>query len=90
MTGPEHVYPAVLLLRTVPSEKSGVMVTQDLDTGDRAVLSIAVNEGAQGAVEGQAAEMLRVDTAGGETRLLAAATAPRRIVCVPTDTSSPT
>ena len=84
MTGPEHVYPAVLLLRTVPSEKSGVMVTQDLDTGDRTVLSIAVNEGAQGAVEGQAAEMLRADTASGETRLLAAATAPRRIVCVPT------
>src|SRR5262249_62028246 len=28
MKGPEHVYPAVLLLRTVPSEKSGVMITQ--------------------------------------------------------------
>jgi hypothetical protein len=84
MTGPEHVYPAVLLLRTVPSEKSGVMVTQDLDTGDRTILSVAVNEGAQGAVDGQAAEMLRVDTREGSTRLLAAATAPRRIVSVPT------
>jgi hypothetical protein len=84
MTGPEHVYPAVLLLRTVPSEKSGVMVTQDLETGDRSVLSIAVNEGAQGAVEGQAAEMLHVDTRDGSARLLAAATAPRRIVPVPT------
>jgi hypothetical protein len=84
MTGPEHVYPAVLLLRTVPSEKSGVMVTQDLDTGDREVLSVAVNEGAQGAVEGQAAEMLRVDTRDGSVRLLAAATAPWRQVPVPT------
>jgi phosphoenolpyruvate synthase/pyruvate phosphate dikinase len=84
MTGPEHVYPAVLLLRTVPSEKSGVMVTQDLDTGDRAVLSIAVNEGAQGAVEGQAAETLRVDTRNGSVRLLAAATAPWKQVPVPT------
>ena len=32
MTGPEHVYPAVLLLRTVPADMSGVMVTQDVDT----------------------------------------------------------
>jgi hypothetical protein len=84
MTGPEHVYPAVLLLRTVPSEKSGVMVTQDLDTGDRSVLSVAVNEGAQGAVDGQAAETLRVDTRDGSVRLLAAATAPWRLVSVPT------
>jgi hypothetical protein len=84
MTDPEHVYPAVLLLRTVPSEKSGVMVTQDLETGDRSVLSIAVNEGAEGAVEGQAAETLRVDTRDGSVRLLAAATAPWRHVPVPT------
>ena len=84
MTGPEHVYPAVLLLRTVPSEKSGVMVTQDLDTGERSVLSVAVNEGAQGAVDGQAAETLRIDTRDGSMHLLAAATAPWRIVSVPT------
>jgi hypothetical protein len=84
MTDPEHVYPAVLLLRTVPADKSGVMVTQDLDTGDRSVLSVAVNEGVQGAVEGQAAETLRIDTRDGSVRLLAAATAPHRLVCVPT------
>jgi len=84
LTGPEHVYPAVLLLRTVPAEKSGVMVTQDLDTGDRQVLSVAVNEGVEGAVEGQAAESLRVDTRDGSVKLLAAATAPFRKVPVPT------
>jgi hypothetical protein len=84
MTGPEHVYPAILLLVTVPSEKSGVMVTQDLDTGDRKFLSVAVNEGVEGAVEGQAAETLRVDTRDGSVRLLAAATAPWRRVPVPT------
>ncbi len=33
MRDPENVYPAVLLLRTVPSEESGVMVTQSLETG---------------------------------------------------------
>jgi len=80
MKGPEHVYPAVLLLRTVPSDISGVLLTQDVDTGDKNVLSVAVNEGVGGAVEGQAAESIRVDRRSGETRLLATATAPRRMV----------
>jgi len=80
MTGPEHVYPAVLLLKTVPSDISGVLLTQDVDTGDPNVLSVAVNEGVGGAVEGQAAESIRVDRRTGETRLLATATAPRRLV----------
>ena len=61
MKGPEHVYPAVLLLRTVPSDISGVMITQDVDNGDPGVLSVAVNEGVGGAVDGQAAESVRVD-----------------------------
>ena len=33
MQQPEHVYPAVLLMRTVPVQKSGVMVTRDVDSG---------------------------------------------------------
>lgn len=82
MASPEHVYPAVLLLKTVPSEKSGVMVTQHLETGDRSILSVAVNEGVEGAVEGQAAETLRIDTRDRSVRLLAAATAPWRKVPV--------
>jgi hypothetical protein len=80
MSGPEHVYPAVLLLRTVPSDVSGVMVTQDVDNADPGVLSVAVNEGVGGAVDGQAAESLRVDRRSGSVRLLAVATAPRRLV----------
>jgi hypothetical protein len=44
MKGPEHVYPAVLLLKTVPSDVSGVMITQDVDTGDGRWLTVAVNE----------------------------------------------
>ena len=79
MKGPEHVYPAVLLLKTVPSDISGVMITQDVDTGDQSVLSVAVNEGVGGAVEGQAAESVRIDRKTGSTRLMAAATAPRRM-----------
>ena len=78
MDAPEHVYPAVLLLKSVSNDKSGVMVTQDIDTGDPAVLSVAVNEGVGGAVDGQSAESLRIDTRSGSVRLLASATAPWR------------
>jgi hypothetical protein len=78
MDRPEHVYPAVLLLRSVPAEKSGVMVTRDIDSGADGWLSVAVNEGVGGAVDGQAAESLRIETATGRVRLLAQATAPWR------------
>jgi hypothetical protein len=78
MADPEHVYPAVLLLLSVPSDKSGVLVTQDIDTGEPGWLSVAVNEGVGGAVDGQAAESLRIDMKTGEVRLLAQATAPTR------------
>jgi hypothetical protein len=56
------------------------MITQDVDSGDRNILSVAVNEGVGGAVEGQAAESLRIDKRTGSVRLMAAATAPRRMV----------
>jgi hypothetical protein len=83
MEHPEHVYPAVLLLKSVPNDKSGVMVTADIDTGDAAVLSVAVNEGVGGAVDGQAAESLRLDTRDGSVRVLATATAPWRRLPAP-------
>ena len=78
MDSPENVYPAVLLLASVPNDKSGVMVTQDIDTGDREVISVAVNEGVGGAVDGQSAESLRISTHDGSVRVLAMATAPWR------------
>ncbi len=83
MEQPEHVYPAVLLMRSVPSEKSGVMVTQDIDTGEAGWLSVAVNEGVGGAVDGQASESLRIHTQNGQVRLLSQATAPLRRVLKP-------
>jgi len=78
MDGPEHVYPAVLLLKTVPADKSGVMITADVNTMDRNILSVATNEGVGGAVEGQAAESLRIDRRTGNALLLAVASAPTR------------
>jgi hypothetical protein len=80
MTRPEHVYTSILLLESVASDKSGVLVTQDIDTGDREVISVAVNEGLGGAVDGQAAESLRIPLDGSPVRVLATATAPWRRV----------
>lgn len=84
MTTPEHVYPAVLLLESVDNDKSGVLVTRDIDTGSEAWLSVALNEGVGGAVDGQSAESLRIRVADGSLRLLAQATAPRRRQIAPT------
>ena len=78
MREPEHVYPAVLLLESVNAAKSGVLVTQDIDNGDRAWLSVAVNEGVGGAVDGQSAESLRVHLETASVRLLAQASASLR------------
>lgn len=80
MSEPEHVYTSILLLESVASDKSGVLVTQDIDTGDKGTLSVAVNEGLGGAVDGQAAESLRIDRSNGAVRVLATATSPTRRV----------
>jgi hypothetical protein len=80
MEQPAYVFPAVVVQRSFPSEKSGVMVTTDLESRKPGWISIAVSEGVGGAVDGQAAESLRVYLASGETRLLAVASAPFRRV----------
>lgn len=80
MDQPEHVYVSILLMRTVPVEKSGVMVTMDVETGRHSAYSVAVNEGVGGAVHGQAAEELRINIYTGDVRLLAEATSPYRRV----------
>jgi hypothetical protein len=76
MQTPEHVYVSVLLLKSVPSDKSGVMVTADVNTGQPGWLTIAVNEGVGGAVAGQTAEELRVRLSDGDVQLLSPATEP--------------
>ena len=83
METPEHVYPSILMMQSIPNDKSGVMVTRDLDSGAPQILSVAVNEGIGGAVDGQSAESLRIDTRDGSIRLLAMATAPWRRNLVP-------
>ncbi len=80
MDKPEHVYASVLLHKSVPNDKSGVLITADLDTGDPRFLTIVANAGVGGGVEGQATETLRVFLPTGEVRLLSSVTAPLRRV----------
>jgi hypothetical protein len=80
MDKPEHVYASVLLHKSVPNEKSGVMITADLDTGDTRFLTLVVNAGVGGGVEGQAAETLRVYQPTADVRLLSSATTPQQRV----------
>jgi phosphoenolpyruvate synthase/pyruvate phosphate dikinase len=76
MQNPEHIYASVLLLKSVPVDKSGVMITADIDSGQTGWLTIAVNEGVGGAVAGQTSEELRVNLADGNVRLMAQASEP--------------
>jgi hypothetical protein len=76
MNDPEHVYASVLLHKSVNSQKSGVMVTTDAETGDRGYITAVINEGVGGGVEGQAAESLLIRRSDGQVRLLGSATAP--------------
>ena len=76
MENPENVYVSVLLLKSVPVEKSGVLVNADIYSGQPGWLTIAVSEGVGGAVAGQTAEELQINNQSGEVRLLAQATEP--------------
>ncbi|MGH7898623.1 MAG: PEP/pyruvate-binding domain-containing protein, partial [Candidatus Binatia bacterium] len=80
MDQPEFVFPAVLLQKAFAAEKSGVMVSTDVEGGRPGYLSIAANEGVSGAVDGQAAESLLVSNDGKDVRYLSQATAPFRKV----------
>ncbi len=83
MTDPEHVYVSVLLLRTVPVEKSGVLITSDVKTGDKDYFTVAVNEGVGGAVNNQKAETLLVHRPTASIRLLSEASTTRKRVANP-------
>jgi hypothetical protein len=80
MTNPEHVYTSILLLKSVPSDRSGVMMTGDVDTGDLNYLTVAVNEGIGGVVDNQKAESILLDRQSGVVRLLSVASAREKRV----------
>ncbi len=75
MDKPEHVYTAILLHKSVASDKSGVLVTTDIFDGQENKLSVVLNEGVAGGVDGLSAESVRIDRSSADTDLLASATA---------------
>jgi len=64
----DKVYPSVLLLLSVPSEKSGVIATVNLETGEEDI-TVNVSEGVSAVVDGGVAESLLLK-ADGSVRLL--------------------
>lgn len=83
MKHPEEVYAAVLLHKTVPADKSGVMITADISSNDPGIYTIATNEGIGGGVEGQAAESLKVNPLTGKSTLLTSATESYKTILPP-------
>jgi hypothetical protein len=59
----------VIVMRAVPSDKSGVIVTVDLETGDSSAITVNASEGVSAVVEGGVAESLLISADGG-VRLL--------------------
>ena len=55
---PIWVLSSVVILESVPSDRSGVLVTADVNTGDMAKFTVATSEGVGGAVDGTSAETL--------------------------------
>ena len=78
MDRPEHLYAAVLLHKSIPNDISGVMVTADVESGSREFITLVVNEGVAGGVDGQAAETIRVRVRDARVELLNSATALQR------------
>ena len=80
MDDPEHVYASVLLHKSMNLDTSGVLVTVSVETGDTDYMTVVLNEGVGGGVEGQAAETLLIRNSDASVRLLGSATAPRKRV----------
>lgn len=73
MEEPEHLYVSVLIMRSVPVEKSGVLVTADITNGDTGWMTVAANEGVGGVVDDALAETLLIRKSTGTVRLLSSA-----------------
>lgn len=84
MDKPEHLYTAVLLHQGVNSDYSGVLVTKNVANGNIGEITVVVNEGVGGGVEGQSAETLFVSRNDKTVTLTASATAPEKRVLLRT------
>jgi phosphoenolpyruvate synthase/pyruvate phosphate dikinase len=66
LTNPEDVYTSVLLMLSVPADKSGVLVTTDVTGRGDAGLTVSTAWGIGGAVSGEAAETVVLRGSGTE------------------------
>lgn len=80
LIGSDQVYPSVILMRAVPADKSGVIGTVNLETGNPAEITVNVNEGVSAVVDGGVAESLLLEPGGG-VRLLHQARGSYRKQC---------
>ncbi|MEO0814465.1 MAG: PEP/pyruvate-binding domain-containing protein, partial [Myxococcota bacterium] len=71
------VFPSVILHRTVPAEKSGVLVTADLETGEQNAITISAGEGVAAVVDGGAPQTVVLGDSGWR-RLLSSCRAMTR------------
>jgi len=76
ISDPNLVFPSIVVLESVSSEKSGVLITADVDTGDQSKMTIATAEGVGGTVDGSPAETLLYSR--GKALLLAQFKSPTR------------
>ena len=82
---PEQVYPSVLLMKNVPADKSGVLITTGVSTGAPGApgaLTASFSRGVGGAVQGEATEVT-VLRPNGEDVLLAPLRTPTITVLPP-------
>ena len=63
---PIWVLSSVVILESVPNEKSGVLVTANINSGDAGEMTVATSEGVGGAVDGTSAETLQWSPQGIE------------------------
>ncbi|MFH2202317.1 MAG: PEP/pyruvate-binding domain-containing protein [Elusimicrobiota bacterium] len=81
---PEHVYPSVILHKTVPAEISGVLVTMDMETGDPGQITVSASEGVAAVVDSGLPETIVVPKQGGAVRWLSSSrTSTKKAVAAP-------
>lgn len=81
-SGAHRVYPSVIVMRSTPSEKSGVIATVNLESGDPTAITVNASEGVSAVVDGGVAESLLLE-ADGAVKLLHQGRASYRKVLSP-------
>jgi hypothetical protein len=83
LMNPEAVYPSVILHKTIPAEKSGVLVTTDLETGDTSQITISASEGVAAVVDGGAPETVVLGPNDGVRLLSSCRAITRKLIPKP-------